>query len=326
MIKRAFTFILFITTSILTFSQKVDYSVVSVPMESGVEFLQISSDNDYVCMPLVKRSANKINWATNHILDISKKSNDIAYLSWRNNTSNIFIKSLDKQGSSVQRTNRSAVQDFSYSPDGNYICFSEKRGKTTQIFQTSAEKGYVCRQITSNNRDYSPVYSHDMAQILFARQEAKSLGIWSYDIKNNFLSSLTSGMNPYPFKDSNTLICARANSDGRSEIWKINYETGVEECIISDTEHSFTSPRVSPDGNWIVFVGSSKITTTNFVYWNTDIFIARIDGTDFTQLTYHAADDLSPVWSKDSKYIYFVSQRGSSNGVANIWRMSFPDL
>ena len=326
MIKKTFIFTLLIAASMLSFAQKVDYSVVSVPEESGVEFLQISSDNDYVCMPLVKRPVSKIKWVTNHILDISKSGNEIAYLSWRNNTSNIFIKSLDKQGSSVQRTNRSAVQDFSYSPDGKYICFSEKRGKTTQIFQTSAEKGYICRQITSNNSDYSPVYSHDMTQILFARQEAKSLGIWSYDIKNNFLSSLTSGMNPYPFNDRNTLICARANSDGRSEIWKINYETGVEECIISDTEQSFTSPRVSPDGNWIVFVGSSKITTNKFVYWNTDIFVARVDGTDFTQLTYHAADDLSPVWSKDSKYIYFVSQRGSSNGVANIWRMSFPDL
>lgn len=326
MIKIGFVSILLIATSTLSFAQKIDYSAISVPIESGVEFLQISSDNDYVCMPLVKRSASKINWATNHILDISKNGNDIAYLSWRNNTSNIFIKSLDKQGSSIQRTNRSAVQDFSYSPDGNYICFSEKRGKTTQISQTSAEKGYVCRLITSNNSDYSPVYSRDMTQILFARQEANGYGIWSYDIKNKILSSLTSGMNPYPFNDSNTLICAIANSDGRNEIWKINYETGVEECIISDTEQSFTSPRVSPDGNWIVFVGSSKITTNKSVYWNTDIFVARVDGTDFTQLTYHAADDLSPVWSKDSKYIYFVSQRGSSNGVANIWRMSFPDL
>ena len=28
------------------------------------------------------------------------------------------------------------------------------------------------------------------------------------------------------------------------------------------------------------------------------------------QLTYHAADDLSPVWGRDGRYIYFVSQRG----------------
>lgn len=41
------------------------------------------------------------------------------------------------------------------------------------------------------------------------------------------------------------------------------------------------------------------------------------------QLTYHAADDLSPVWSKDGKSIYFISQRGSTDGIANIWKMEF---
>ncbi|EKC71397.1 hypothetical protein OBE_03414, partial [human gut metagenome] len=40
-------------------------------------------------------------------------------------------------------------------------------------------------------------------------------------------------------------------------------------------------------------------------------------------ITYHAADDLSPVWSKDGKYIYFVSQRGSGTQTANVWRIPF---
>ena len=41
------------------------------------------------------------------------------------------------------------------------------------------------------------------------------------------------------------------------------------------------------------------------------------------QLTYHAADDLSPVWSRDGRYIYFISQRGSATATANVWRMNF---
>lgn len=305
------------------YAQKVDYSVVSVPEETGIDFLQVSTANDYVCMPIVKRSVSNISWATNQVLDVSADGKNLAYLSWRNNTSNIFIKALDKQGSSVQRTNRAAVQDFSYSPDGKYICFSERRGKTTQIFQTSADKGYICRQITSGNNDYSPVYSPDMSQVIFARQEAKSIGIWSYNIKNNFLSSYMSGMNPCHLKDESTIICARTNSEGRNEIWKVNYEAGTEECIVTDLERSFASPRISPNGQWILFVGSSKITTDTFSYLNTDIYVVKIDGTELTQLTYHAADDLSPVWSKDGSYIYFVSQRGSKEGTANIWRMTF---
>lgn len=305
-------------------AQQVDYSVVSVPEESSNQFIRITSDADCVCMPIVKRNGNKrIDWLSNRILDTSTDGQHIAYLSARNNTTNIFIKDLNKQGGSVQRTNRSAVLDFSYSPDGKYICFSETRGGTNQIFRTDAKEGYVCRQITSGSQDYSPVYSTNMTQIFFARQELKSVSIWSYNVQNNFLSTFTSGMNPYPVKSEQAFVCTRPNAAGKSEIWKINYHTGTEECIISDPERSFTSPIISPDGKWLLFVGSSKITSGTFTYLNTDIFVARTDGTDMTQLTYHAADDLSPVWSRDGKYIYFISQRGSTSGTANIWRMNF---
>lgn len=305
-------------------AQQVDYSVVTVPEESGTRFIRISSDADYVCMPIVKRSRNgQIDWLSNRILDTSVDGTHIAYLSARNNTTNIFIKDLSRQGSSVQRTNRSAVLDFSYSPDGKYICFSETRGATNQIFQTDARNGYVCKQITSGNQDYSPVYSADMTQIFFARQEMRNVSIWSYNVGNNFLSTFTGGMNPYPVPGETAYVCTRVNAAGMSEIWKINYETATEECIISDPARSFTSPAISPDGRWLLFVGSSKIVNGAFVYPNTDIFVARLDGTGMAQLTYHAADDLSPVWSRDGRYIYFISQRGSSSGTANIWRMDF---
>ncbi len=309
--------------SVSTFAQQVDYSVVSVPEEAGVDFMQVSSVSDYVCLPIVQRTTKSLNWMTNRILDISKEGTHIAYLSYRNETSNIFVKELGKQGGSVQRTNRQMVLDFSYSPDGAYICFSEQRGNTNQIFRTSAQQGYICRQLTSANRDYSPIYSLDMQEVFFARQEANSLSIWGYDTTNNFLSSYTSGMNPCPIPNESAILCSRTNNNGKTELWKINYETGVEECVVSDPNRSFSSPTISPDGEWILFVGESLIDTGSFVYRNTDIFACHLDGTDFTQLTYHAADDLSPVWSRDGRYIYFISQRGSADAVANIWRMSF---
>ncbi len=321
--KLCFMLSLYSFCGIASFAQKVDYSVVSVPEESGTEFTKISTQNDYVCMPAVKRTANGVNWYSNKILDISKNGNSIAYLSQRNNTTNIFIKELGKQGGSVQRTNRNGVVDFSYSPDGKYICFSEQRGKTCQIFQTDAETGYVCRQITSASNDYTPVYAHDMKSILFARQEGRNVSIWGYDIKNNFLSNYTQGMNPCPIPGESAYLCSRSNSTGKNEIWKINYLTGVEECIVSNPNFSYTTPILSPDGKWILFVGGSLIVDGSINYYNTDIYVCRLDGSEFAQLTYHAADDLSPVWSKDGQYIYFISQRGDTSGTANIWRMSF---
>lgn len=303
--------------------QRVDYSIVSVPEESGIDLLRITSDNDYVCMPEVSHNARSLKWFSNRILGISKDGSKLAYLSLRNNTTNIFIKDLYKQGSSIQRTNRQSVIDFTYSTDGKFICYTEQRGKLTQVFQTDASTGYVCRQITSGANDYSPVYSSDMSQIFFCRQERKSSSIWSHDVKNNFLSTYSSGMNPCPLKGTSAFLCARINDNGKSDIWRVDYKSGVEECIISDPNRGFSTPMVSPDGKWILLVGESVIDTGTLIYRNTDIYVCRIDGTELTQLTYHAADDISPVWSNDGHYIYFVSQRGSADALANIWRISF---
>lgn len=317
---------LFVLVLLVQFSyvnaQVVDYSVVSVPEESSSEFVCISSDNDYVCMPEVKRSSRSLTWYSNRIVEVSPDGKSLAFLSFRNNTTNLFIKEIEKKSGAIQRTKRQNVTDFSYSPDGKYICFAEQLGRNIHIFQTSAVQGFACRQITEGNQDYNPVYSPDLSQIFFSRQESKSLSIWSYNMKNNFLSSLTSGMNPCVISNSK-ILCTRSDSDGRCEIWSIDTESGIEECIISDIDKSFTSPSISPDGNYIVLVGSSTLYNGNKKYFNTDIYVSNIDGSGLHQLTYHAADDLSPCWSKDGQYIYFVSQRGSQTGTANIWRMSF---
>lgn len=303
--------------------QQVDFSVVSVPEETGTEFRKITTTSDYVCMPEVRRNGNAIDWFTNRVLAPLTNGTEIGYLSFRNNTTNIFIKDLFKQGGSRQRTNRAGVIDFTFSPDGKSLYFSEVRGKNTQIFRTDAANGYICRQITSAANDYSPVEVPGTGQIFFARLENNGCGIWSYSLKDNFLSSYTSGQNPTPVPGEKAIVISRASAMGRSEIWKVNYETGVEECIVSDPERSFTTPMVSPDGQWVVFVGSSFLDGPGFVYPNTDIYVCRLDGTDMRQLTHHAADDISPVWSIDGGYIYFVSQRGEADATANIWRMKF---
>lgn len=315
---------LLIFEGIFAAAQNVNYSVTSVPEETGYEFVKISRPGDYVALPRVTRSTNGVGWYTNRILDINPNGETLAYLSNRSGATNIFIKDISRQGASMQRTNRSTVVDFSFSPDGKQIAFSEKRGNAHNIFITDAFSGYVCRQVTTAEHDHSPMFSDDMGKLFFCREELKGYSVWSYDFSHNFISSYTSGLTPAPDKGTAHLYISRINAEGHAEIWRIKTETGIEECVVSDPAHSFFSPVVSPDGKWLLMTGDGHISMPNGVtYHNVDIFVCRADGTDLRQLTYHAADDLSPAWGADGNHIYFISQRGDTDGQANIWRMSF---
>lgn len=320
-IKRLFVLWACMSVSAIAVAQKVDYSVVSVPEEGGHELKMITSDNDMVAMPQVRRNSSGVQWVSGRVMDISPDNTALAFISLRDKSTNIFVKGLVGPGALIKRTNRSSVMDLSYSPDGKYFCFSEEVGKTRQLFQTDAQQGFVCRQITNGSMDYNPVYSSEMKRVFFSRKELRGYSIWSYDVNEKSLSNYSPGLNPYVISE-NRILCSRMNSTGRGEIWVIDLENGTEECILSDPNISFASPVLSADGKRIAVVGGTPLAYNNRFYWNTDIYVCGIDGADLQQITYHAADDLCPIWSKDGRYIYFISQRGSENATANIWRIA----
>lgn len=235
-----------------------------------------------------------------------------------------MVKNAKKGGASVRRTFRTAVEDFSWSPDGTTLCFTEVRNGHHGIYLVNAEQGSVVKQISGgNDNDYGGVLSRDGNTIFFHRGEGfQSYSIWSYDRKTNLFSNYSRGMTPVliPGKD-NEIYCARFTDQKESEIWRINFETGVEEIILSQPGRGFTTPRLSPDGKWLLVTGTSVSEKDKAI--NTDIFVVRTDGTNLTQLTYHPGNDMSAIWSPDGKYIYFLSQRGSANRIFNVWKMSF---
>ena len=310
---------------------KFDYSVVNVPEEGGVNFERITDDADCVLYTVNnrtgifgKKKASGVDWWVNPQIAISPDGQKIAYINLKNGTQNIMVKNAKKGGASVQRTFRTAVEDFSWSPDGTTLCFTEVRNGHHGIYLVNAEQGSVVKQISGgNDNDYGGVLSRDGNTIFFHRREGfQSYSIWSYDRKTNLFSNYSRGMTPVliPGKD-NEIYCARFTDQKESEIWRINFETGVEEIILSQPGRSFTTPQLSPDGKRLLVTGTSVSEKDKAI--NTDIFVVRTDGTNLTQLTYHPGNDMSAIWSPDGKYIYFLSQRGSANRIFNVWKMSF---
>ena len=178
------------------------------------------------------------------------------------------------------------------------------------------------RQLTSNNYDCNPILSNDGKKVFFTRIDRSGAYIWSYNLETGALTSCCKGYNPCPVGEgSDEFVCVRNSTFGASELWRVNYEKGGETLILTDKNRGFTSPRVSPDGEWILCQGNGKSSITKRD--NLDLFVVKLDGTGIIQLTNHPANDCSAVWSPDGRYIYFLSTRANERNAYNVWRMRF---
>lgn len=294
-------------------------SRVYVPEEGGFNFVKVTDEIKEQIMPNIGKEMNRLTWWANPYMAFTKDGKSMAYLRTSNDKSNIFVRQLTGESSAQQRTFTGGVNDVAYSPDGKTLCFTRNNNGYCSIFTTSATEGSVIQQISSPNvRDYGPHYSLDGKLIFFARNDGGNFTIWSYDTEKGTVSNYCYGLSPYPINNEE-FLCVRRNSQNNYEIWRVNYVKGKESIIMSQEDRSFTTPSVSPDGQWILCASN----TNNYGSENIDIYVMRIDGSQLTQLTYHPGHDLSPVWSSDGKSIYFLSQRGTEKGEYNIWKMNF---
>lgn len=260
-------------------------------------------------------------WHTLRLLDISPDGEYLAYASRNNKQDNVMVRRTTSTGTSTQRTFRN-VYDLCWGSDEN-IYFSDNVGSGTyQISSVGARNGSLIRQLTSNNTDRQPILSKDGKILYFVRVDSTGPSVWTLDFETNTLTSCSRGYCPYPVGDGREeFLCVRNSTEGRSEIWLVNYVNGQETIILSDKERGFSNPCLSPDGQWIVCEGNAKSSVSK--KQNIDIFAVKIDGSNFIQLTYHPANDTCPVWSADGKSIFFISSRATKDESYNIWKMSF---
>ena len=325
---------LLLCVSLLISCGPTAYLASSSPEESGLNLMKITDESSALIagnLSFERTSQGQFNegictverygWGTDRLLDISPDGSELAYQSILDGQWNILVRKAGPQGSATQRTFRN-VGDFSWGKDGNLYFGDAVDGRRVQISATNAHVGSIMRQLTSNNYDCNPILSNDGKKVFFTRIDRSGAYIWSYNLETGALTSCCKGYNPCPVGEgSDEFVCVRNSTFGASELWRVNYEKGVETLILTDKNRGFTSPRVSPDGAWILCQGNGKSSITKRD--NLDLFVVKMDGTGFIQLTYHPADDCSAVWSPDGRYIYFLSTRANERNAYNVWRMRF---
>lgn len=315
------------------------YMPVSTPEEAGLNLRKITDDTkaSVVGIMMLGGSANSpsfammgtnkehgVHWGAHRTLSVSPDGEELAYLTRVKDKDNIMVRSTSGSNAMTQRTSRN-VGDFCWGVDDN-LYFVDVHDNQSNLCSVDAHAGTFMRQITSNNYDYQPVLSPDGKKLFFTRYEKNSgPSVWSYELENGQLTSCAPGFQPTGIsEDGNEFYCVRNSDKGFSEIWKVNYVTGRETCILADQDRSYTHPALSPDGEWLLVTGNTKSSINKKK--NLDIFALKLDGSNmFLQLTYHPGNDTNPQWSADGNTIFFISDRANKDERFNVWRMNFND-
>ncbi len=213
----------------------------------------------------------------------------------------------------------------SLSPDGQFIVYASPAAGNWDIYlQKIGERQAINLTAQGRHLDLSPVFSPDGAKIAFVSSR-DGHGISLMDRQGRILKRIaTQGHNPAWSPDGKELALAderifdyEGRNHGRSRLFAVNVETGAERVIVS---HDAVQPNWSPHGHRIAYWGTHKGGQRDI--WTVSAR-STADSSQPLAVTDDRAVDWNPVWSRDGRQLYFLSNRGGS---MNLWRVPIDEL
>ncbi len=208
------------------------------------------------------------------------------------------------------------------SPDGQHIVYTRRVNNQFDLFRQRVG-GSNAQNLTEGNSavDTEPSFSPDGNLIAF-RSERDGGGVYLIGATGENLRLVAKGgFNPSWSPDGSEIIYATQSGSSvfqrvgiASEIWAVNWQTGVRRHIPAGPDA--VQPRWSPNRHRIAYWGLRNASQR-------DIWTIPAAGGEPVAVTDDAAEDGSPVWSHDGRYLYFSSNR---NGRLSLWRVRIDEM
>ena len=128
------------------------------------------------------------------------------------------------------------------------------------------------------------------------------------------LVSSTLDSSPQFSPDGRRIAFSSRRSGNVEEIWLAAADGSDARQLTNGTGRRQTMPAWSPDGRHIAFESTSVTTST-------DVWVISTDGGTLRQLTHDPGLENAPMWSRDGKRIYFVSNRGGPAPWGDAWQI-----
>lgn len=311
----------------------------SCPEENVLELVRISGKSDvhvvahnlayathgtdYENIVCGYSAGSNVCWGCAKSLAISPDGKRLAYLAADESQRSLLVCESHVKNSPMKRINRNMADGIFWGKD-NQIYFSDNNDPYAHVSSVDAERGTIVKQVSKGDvTDYDPVITDDDKYVFFSRwMPEEGPVVFRQCLEDGSTVECGKGFGVVPDRGRNdAYFFIRNTANGRSELCHADMKSNEESIILSDAKRSYTHPALSPDGKWLLVVGNT-VSIINKAD-NLDIFAVRTDGSNMTQLTYHPGNDLSPVWARDVRSIFFLSNRNAAATDFSIWRMNF---
>lgn len=193
------------------------------------------------------------------------------------------------------------IANYSLSPSGKRALF-EARG---DIYSVPADKGEIVNlTLTQGVREISPVWSPDGKQIAYYSDASGEYELYllSHEeiakprqiTRNSRAWKHTPEWSPR----STHLVY----SDRTMKLWLVDASKGKQTVIDEATADEIRDYTFSPDGNWVAYSKSSP-------NYQSALWVYQLSSGRKYQLTDATFSDSNPVFSRDGKFLFFVSDR-----------------
>lgn len=227
---------------------------------------------------------------------------------------------LDLRDSSLRRLTTGTLGNFEpvVSPDGKQVAFASSRDGDSEIYVMAAEGGRERRLTAFHRDDWSPLFSPDGKQLAFlsTREWTDRLFLMSADGKQQRRATkdipspskappiAEADPNPQAAKkpriaeadpswspDGKRIAFTVRPEGGKARVWILVVASGQAAPLFGEeaaSSYNDDSPAWSPDGRHLVFVSDRD--------GDTELYIARADGSAVSRLTQAAGADWLPRW------------------------------